>query len=184
MQIGYRTPFQPKLEKWSGFADMEVQVNRRRFARDGRMFPEERRNLSLLRYRAPGDTDNTVATWTCDFANKAFVFRLPWALLLVTDPSSHQVLSTAVRGPVFATTNTSGLQAFALSFHPGEAIQFQLPFGRIPVADSLPASDDKGQVKNVATYTWAGWNAVVVTGRPKASYGAMQKVFREMKGPS
>ncbi len=183
-QIGFKIPFEPKLEKWSGFEDIEVETNRRRFARDGRMFPSQRQNLSTLHYRPPGDTEDTVATWTCDFAGRAFVFRLPWSLLLVTDPSSLQVLSAAARGPLFATAATKGIQVFALSFHPGEPIQFQVPFGRIPIADSLPGSDDRGNMKGLATYSWAGWNSVTVTGRPKAAYASLQKVFKEMKGPS
>ena len=37
---------------------------------------------------------------------------------------------------IMRNSSTGGLQVYAVSFHPGEPIQFQLPFGRIPVADS------------------------------------------------
>lgn len=184
VQVGYRIPFEPKLEKWSGFEEIVVEVNRRRFARDGRMFPAQRHNYSLLRYRPAGQTDDTLATWTCDFGNQAFIFRLPWAQLLVMDPSSHRVLAGVGGGPQFVATQTSGLQLFALSFRPSDPIQFHLPFGRVPVADSLPARDGKGSFQGLKTYIWAGWNSVTVQGRPKTGYPMVQKLFRELRGPS
>src|ERR1019366_4063252 len=102
-QIAYRLPFDPQLERWSGFEEMIVEPNPRRFSRDGRVFPSQRHNRSTLHYRAAGDLEDTVATWTCDFANKAFVFRIPWALLMVTDPSSHRVMGSAVAEEKFDT---------------------------------------------------------------------------------
>ena len=60
--LSFRIPFRPELEEWSGFEEILVETNRRRFSRDGRMFPPQRHSLSQLRYRPAGQTDDTVAT--------------------------------------------------------------------------------------------------------------------------
>jgi hypothetical protein len=99
--------------------------------------------MSQLRYRAPGQTNDTLATWTADFSEDALVFRLPWPMLFVTDPSSRRVLSGTEGGPEFMTAETAGIQFFAVSFRPGDPVEFSLfPLGGVPAADSLPAIAD------------------------------------------
>ncbi len=183
VQITYRIPFSPGLEKWAAFEEIVVETNRRGFARDGRMFPAQRYSYSLLRYR-PAGSDDTQATWTCDFANKAFIFRLPWALLMVTDPSTRRVLAATGGGPQFLITESTGVQLFSVSFRPGEPIQFHLSSGGVPAVDSLPPRDEQGSLTGLKTYAWPTWNAVSLKGREKSGYTMVQKVFRELREPS
>jgi len=179
--LSYRIPFRPALEEWSGFEEILVETNRRRFARNGRMFPPQRYSLSQLRYRPAGQSDDTVATWTCDFSGNAFIVRIPWAMLYFTDPSSRSVLAGTEGGPAFVAAETSGMQLFAVSFRPGDPVEFGLfPLGGVPVADSLPALDDRGSFQGLQTYSWPKWDSVSVRGRWKIGYTLVQSAFREV----
>lgn len=183
VQLSYRIPFRPQLEEWSGFEEILVETNRRRFARDGRQFPPQRYSLSQLRYRPAGQSDDTLATWTCDFAGNALVFRLPWAALFFTDPSSRQVLAGTEGGPRFVAAETSGLQFFAVSFRPGDPVEFGMfPLGGVPASDSLPALDERGSFQGLKTYGWPKWDSISSKGRWKAGYTSVQSAFREVGG--
>ena len=182
-QIAYRIPFEPKLENWSGFEEMVVETNRLRFARNGQFFPPQHESLSLLRYRPTGRSEDTLATWTSDFANHAFYFRLPWALLMVMDPSTRLVLAATEGGPQFVSAKTNGLQLFAVSFRPDDSIQFQdVPLSGVPVVDSLPGING-GSFTGLRTYAWPVWDEIPFQGRPKAGFAILQGVFRELEIP-
>ncbi len=185
LQSGYRIPFAPLRDKSAGFEEIVVEINRRRFGRDGRQFPPQRHNFSTLRYRAPGQSDDTQATWSVDFVNKAYVFRIPWALLLVMDPSSHRVYARTEGGPQFVSEETKGFQVFAVSFRPSDPIRFDhnVPGGNT-VADTLPSRDKIGVLTGLKIYEWPGWNTVNPKGRTKAGYPVVQKAFREVKAAS
>ena len=162
---------------------MVVETNRLRFARNGRIFPPQHENLSLLRYRPAGRSEDTLATWTSDFANNAFYFRLPWALLLVMDPSSQLVLAATEGGPQFVSAKTNGLQLFAVSFRPGDSIQFQeVPLSGVPAVDSLPEING-GSFAGLRSYAWPVWDEIPFQGRPKAGFAILQGVFRELEIP-
>jgi len=165
---------------------MMVEPNRRRFARDGHMFPAELYNESLLQYEPAGQTNGSMAEWTCDFTHNAFVFRLPWGLLTVMDPSSHQVFAATGKGLQITGAETEGLVLFAASFRAIGPIQFQqMRGGGTPPVDALPGLDEQGWFRRLPRYNWPGWNAVKVQeGRPKEAYLSLQKVFRELRGPS
>ena len=186
VQSSYRIPFTPALADWTGFEEIMVEPNRRRFARDGHLFPAQLYNESLLQYAPAGRTSDSMADWTCDFTHNAFVFRLPWGLLTVMDPSSHQVFAGTERGLRFASLETEGLVLFAASFRAIGPIQFQqLRGGGTPAVDALPGVDEQGWFRRLPVYTWPRWNAVKVQeGRPKGAYVSLQKVFRELRGPS
>ena len=186
VQSSYRTPFAPVLADWSGFEEIVVEPNHRRFARDGHVFPAQLNNESLLQYEPPGRTGDSRAEWTCDFAHNAFLFRLPWGLLTVMDPSSHQVFEGTSQGPRFTGGETPGLALFAVSFRTIGPIQFQQTRGGgTPAVDSLPGMDQQGWFRQLPVYNWPSWTAVPAQeGRPKSGYASLQKAFREVRGPS
>lgn len=185
VQSSYRAPFAPALADWSGFEEIFVEPNRRRFARDGHLFASQLYNESLLRYAPAGSTEGSEANWTCDFTHNAFIFRLPWELLMVMDPSSHQVYGGTLRGPRFTGVETKGLEFFAASFRAIGPIHFQqLRGGGTPAVDTLPALDDHGTFRGLAPYGWPGWNDVNVSARPKKVYTTLEKLFHELRGPS
>jgi hypothetical protein len=185
VQSSYRVPFTPYLADWSGFEEILVEPNRRRFARDGHVFPSQLYNESLLRYAPAGSTQGSEANWTCDFTHNAYIFRLPWELLMVMDPSSHQVYAGTEKGPRFTGVETPGLVMFVASFRAIGPIHFQqLRGGGTPAVDTLPALDNQGTFKGMPTYGWPGWNEVKVQGRPKKAYTSLEKLFHELRGPS
>lgn len=186
VQSSYRIPFAPALADWSGFEEILVEPNRRRFGRDGHLFPAQLYNESLLQYGPAGRTSDSMADWTCDFTHNAFVFRLPWGLLTVMDPSSHQVFAGTEKGLRFTGVETAGLVLFAASFRAIGPIQFQqLRGGGTPAVDTLPGLDKQGWFRRLPVYNWPGWNAVKAReGRPKGAYASLQKVFRELRKPS
>ncbi|OFV98676.1 MAG: hypothetical protein A3F68_03660 [Acidobacteria bacterium RIFCSPLOWO2_12_FULL_54_10] len=184
-QLGYRIPFRPSIEEWSGFEEIVMEMSRRRYARNGTMFAPQRYSYSLLRYREPGEVEDTLATWTADFENKALIFRLPWALLSFTDPSTKRVLAGTEGGPTFTASPSQGIQPFAISFQPGDTIDYSVfPVGGVPATDSLPALATNGSLEGLQTYTWASWNSVVAAKRWKTGYTAIQEAFKKVGGPA
>jgi hypothetical protein len=182
-RIVYRIPFEPVLGDWSGFKDILVEANARRFARDGHMFPPETVNQSVLHYGPSEQLDGSEAAWTADFATHAFIVRIPWALLLVTDPSSHQVLARTGGGRSFEIRATPGIELFAISHLADRPIQpQQFPRQGVPATDSLPGLKE-GVLADLKMYHWAGWNTLSAIGRPKKGYATVQKAFRELKVP-
>jgi hypothetical protein len=175
--LGLRRPWNPALQDWSPFEEMQVEANRMRFSRDGSSFPPQVYSRSLLRY-GPLDPSSpqydSLATWSADYPNKALIFRIPWGLLFVTDPSSRQVYAGTQAGGQTFSAGTEGLSVFALSFRPGNTPPnwSLFPVGSLAPTDSLPAMGRDGTLEGVQRYNWAGWNKVELSGRLKA--GARQ----------
>lgn len=181
-RLTYRVPLVPTVTNWSGFEEILVETNPRRFARDGRMFPPQRYNYTPLRYRPAGNSEDTLATWTCDFTKNAFVFRIPWALLMVMDPTSHQVLAGIGAEARLVSAETSGLQLLAVSFRPGDPIQLhQPPLRGVPAVNSLPSRNSQGELTGLRSYRWPAWDLASLQGRRKASYAIVQRAFRELR---
>jgi len=187
VSLEIRSPWKPVLDDWSSFEDIVVESNRLRFSRDGAMFPPQRYSRSLLRY-GPLDPNarqyDSLATWSADFQNNALVFRLPWSLLFVTDPSSRQIYAGAEAGAKLQTAGTEGLDIFAVSFNPGKATPDwgRFPVSSLAVTDTLPPADRQGTLIGIQRYRWQDWNVVKLSGRLKASARTLQKIFRELKG--
>ena len=187
MFLQFRSSWEPVLDDWSPFEDIVVETNRMRISRDGTVFPPQRYSRGLLRY-GPLDPNHpeydSLATWAADFDNNALVFRLPWALLLATDPSSRHVYSGAEAGGQLRSATTDGIAVFALSFRPPqEPVDWsQFPSTSLPSTDSLPGVSRQGLFTEVLPYRWKGWDSVQVSGRLKASVAALQKSFQDLKG--
>ena len=181
-----RSPWKPVLEDWSAFEEIVVETNRLRFARDGTLFPPQRYSRSLVRY-GPLDPNapqyDSLATWSADFQNNALIFRLPWALLFVTDPSSRQVFAETQTATQLRSVPTEGVALFALSFLPpvNGPDWTRFPSSPMAVTDSLPSIGEGGTLAGVRKYSWKGWDSVKLSGRLKASTAALRKSFQELK---
>ncbi len=186
--LGLRRSWKPALEDWTPFEEMTVETNRMRFSKDGTLFSQRRYSRSVLRY-GPLDSNSpqydSVAIWSADFPSNSLIFRLPWGMLYVTDPSSRQVYSgTATENRVqVQALGTDGLGLFALSFRPAQPPPdlSRFPAASLPVTDSLPGVDSQGTLTRVQKYRWEEWNSVKVNGHLRASTRALQKSFRELK---
>jgi tetratricopeptide (TPR) repeat protein len=175
--LGLRRPWKTALEDWSPFEEIQVGVNRTRFSRDGTQFPPQHYSRSQLRY-GPLDPNSpqydSLATWSADYPTNCLIFRIPWGLLFVTDPSSRQVYGGTLVNGQTVPVGTEGLSFFALSFRPGDTPPSwgRFPSGSLTLTDSLPAMNQDGTLAGVQRYNWEGWDQVELRGRLKA--GARQ----------
>jgi hypothetical protein len=150
-----------------------VTVHRRRFARDGTVFPENVYNASPLREGTPA-TD-TLADFHYSEKNGFLEVRIPWSLLNVSDPSRLQVIVSEKERRII-----EGLRILAASYKPrGRNDSTAAPLARTSnVTDLLPRSPSRTTV-----YKWRGWELPEYTIRPKRSYFVMKEVFGGMEAP-
>ena len=91
-ELTYKRNFASQLQDTGTLQEMIIETNRRRFGRDGTMFPAQRYSRSTLRYAASeSERTDTLPEWYSDKKTKTIVVRIPWGKLYVTDPSSHRV---------------------------------------------------------------------------------------------
>lgn len=176
---------QLRLEQSSPFQEMLTEVNLRRFARDGTVFPAVDFNRSPLRY---GTADpnlpqfSTHATWHADERQGLIELRIPWGLLLVMDPSGLQVFAgtdadryTSSPGswfPKFQPTPGISIAAFALrTSSPGGGQSTR------SITSSLPSLREGLLSASPAVYTWKSWEKVAYRPYFKPSYFALQEIF-------
>lgn len=142
----YNRPFR-SLTVSGGWDSLVVTPNRRRFGRDGTVFPAQRQERGALRHARQQET--SLADW---FASPTGIVevRIPWGLLNVTDPSSRSVLwGLAPNGRDPASASTSGFRFVVESYDPAA------PRGGL---DRLPGGAGAGFSSAIA-WTWPTWEA-------------------------
>ena len=150
-------PFVSLPNEDGDFQPMIREANRRRFGRDGTEYPRIEVNQSPLRYAkaVPADRQADMAVGTRDTTG-VLEIRLPWNLIQITDPSSHQVLDQrGTDGPPFATSSTEGIRVHVVVRSGGEETDFR----------SLPP------------FRWEGWELPEHHLRLKASYEILREAF-------
>jgi hypothetical protein len=176
-QLRYRIPFLPRLDQRATFAEMVVEPNRRRYGRDGRLYPPVRYSRSPLKWGTlgQGSTEyNSLAQWYANPKTNMVELRIPWGLLLVTDPSSLQVLAGIDRSGTFYTETTPGLRVALLSYRPQSG----------EVTDVLPALQPGGVIaeEDLKRYVWEPWDSVEAKPYVKDSYAVVQRAFVAVRG--
>jgi hypothetical protein len=160
-----------------------------RFSRDGAQFPPRRYSRSPLRFgsldRGAAEYDS-LATWAADYASNSLIFRIPWGMLFVTDPSSRQIYAGTGTGGELLSTTAEGIGIFAVSIVPDRA---GMDFSRFPSAplhavDFFPSADSRGVFTGALTYAWKDWNGISPSGRLKAGAAIVQRAFRDLRNPS
>lgn len=164
------------LEDTTGWAAMDVVVNRMRFGRDTTAFPALGYDRGVLPRGAWPD-----GSWRWEAGGRVLQVRIPWALLGVTDPTERRVLRP-VEGPVpwreLADPVAQRRGDYATEV--ARAVLF-----------AFSSASDGG---------WRGWpgpgaDAIVVypwevrdeprwRTRPKAALRAMRQVFDELEPPA
>lgn len=150
-----------------------VTVHRRRFSRDGTIFPEKVYNASPLRERT--SARDTLADFRYSRENGILEVRIPWSLLNVSDPSRLRVIVSDRERRI-----GDGLRILAASFKPrGRNDSTAAPLATTSnVTDLLPRDPSMTTV-----YRWRGWEVPKYSVRPKASYFVMKEVFGAMEAP-
>jgi hypothetical protein len=161
----------------SGSLRTGCETNRRRFARDGRLFPSLRYSRSLLRFGNgnPSAKDfDSLAEWFADATKKTILVRLPWGKLLVTDPSSRQVFFGFNASALARSTTSPGIGLAFFNLAPNTTNDLS----SMKLLSSFPRAEN-GEIHNPANLAWQPWNAVSPEMYLKKSYYALQKEFNE-----
>lgn len=152
------------------FVKMLMRVNRPRFARDGRRFEPVTVERGRLRFVAEGEDARVVAQ--ADAAagpGGAIEVRIPWALLNVSDPSSHRVLNGVSRAEDSESTQTKGFRIYSYSFDRARI--------KNPLRDQLP-----GAWARSAMFRWAGWEEPKYRLEPKLGAAVIARTMQELAG--
>lgn len=160
----------------SEFEEIIVQVNRRRYGRDGTFFPADRYSRSLLTYGVfePESPEyNSLGQWYYDPDKQELRLRLSWGLLLVMDPSSGFVY-WAIDGdgkPAGIHSDQIGLAAFAYRPSPSPSADPQV----------VPERNLSGSLAPMAI-SWPEWDRLSTTQVPKKSYFMLRPEFERLTG--
>ncbi len=141
------------------FVRLMFEANRERIGRDGSRYPAVAVDRGALRYgsldpKAPEfDTRTDVAVGV---STGTIELRVPWALLNVTDPSSHRVVHQEVEhDSPLDTVATDGFRIYAFALDPSSPAR--KPLSRIPAAGA-----------KAPLYVWAPWDEPSYRVEPKA----------------
>ena len=144
------------------FESIVMESNRRRIGRDGTVYQPIRQNWGKLRQGTV--KTNTLADWNYDAKRLFIEVRLPWGLLNVTDPSSHQVLHTPLATGDLNTISTDGFR-FTVSTYPVSAPGQSL---ETLTSDQL--------------FRWPNWEVPTYRAELKPAYSLMKKTFESFGG--
>ncbi len=164
------------------FVERTTVVNRARYGRDGHVFPEIDYNASRFPYGTADPANSQFSShslWHVTAEKGMIELRIPWGMLLVTDPSSRQVFAGTEekrRGgqeavfPISDRTEGISLAAFAL-YVPGPGLPQEL-------SSALPPLARNGVLSAASPiYSWEKWDRVEYRPYYKQGYAALQKAF-------
>jgi tetratricopeptide (TPR) repeat protein len=178
-ELSFRRSFTPTMQGTGTFEEQVIETNRRRFARDGRVFPAQRYSRSVMRQGSgkPSAPDHdSLAEWYADVARAEILVRIPWGKLYITDPSSKQAFYGFDEQVQVRTIPSSGVEITVFALRPHEDPQ---DLSAMEVTASFPSAA-AGRIQDPVRFTWPVWHEVVQP-EPyqKKVYYELQKKFRE-----
>lgn len=180
-RIWRKQGMQPALANSASFQNIVIEANPARYGRDGTEFPAINYDRSPLPY-GTADRSNSQfsshALWNAHFERGMIELRIPWGLLLVSDPSSRQVFAGTDQQwrPLSKTTPGISVAAFEVGVATSSGREHRV------VTSSLPPLTDAQLAQGVPLYTWQTWNQVRYRPYFKQSYFALQKLFSQLTG--
>lgn len=169
-ELQFRRSYTPEMESRGTFQELVVETNRRRFARDGTMFPGQRYSRSQMRYTNMNDREtDSLAEWYTDPKAQAVVVRIPWGKLLVTDPSSRHAYYGFDSTGHLTTAVTTGIE---VSLYELKRTNDEL--ASMSVISSFP---EKNQPPK--KFEWKTWEKLQLEPYLKKAFFVMQKEFQE-----
>ncbi len=168
------------------FKEVKVLVNREQVSdRDGTLFPAVYFNQSILSYgdfRFESKKYNSLAHYFVDDQTGSIVFRLPWALLNVSDPSSRRVLydsrENLPAGPAELWLY-SGIDSIGTRKTKG--FKFYIAAIRNEKIVDLGPRGKGGFKPDTERFFWKSWDEPVFEERLKKSYPIIRKLFSEVR---
>lgn len=165
----HRRPATIGIEADGRFDELFMITNRARYGRGGGFWPAQGYDRGALRFGT--QESSTLSDWYLDREAGIMEFRIPWALLNVTDPSSHTVLydPPGTNGGEFGTATTDGFRIGAVLYRQG---------ARPTALDALPATDrGRWQASAFTTFLWPGWEAPTSHSRLKPVYDSLRTTW-------
>lgn len=103
--------------------------------------------------------------------------RIPWQLLNVKDPSTHEIMGDLWTAKGLSASETStGIKLAALTYRPDGAVR-NGPGGKdIAFASQKPVNDTL-RMQDMPVYQWQGWEQPQYHERLKQSYDVMKNLF-------
>jgi hypothetical protein len=179
----YRRSFTPRLEQTGQFGEFLVETNRRRFGRDGTVFPSQRYSRSVLRFANgnPSAPDyDSLAEWYSDAKKNVIYVRIPWGKLLITDPSSRQAFHGFDDRAQIRTVSSTDVEISIFELTPGANPG---DVSAATVVASYPVVQN-GRIEQPARFLWKTWDTVPLEPYFKKAFYAMQKEFVDMEHPT
>ncbi len=160
------------------FEDMVIEANPVRFARDGTEFPALTYDRSPLPYGTADRASpqfSSHALWNAHPERGLIELRIPWGLLLMSDPSQREAFAGTNQQWLPLSRKTQGISIAVFEIGVTKASGRE----QRTIASSLPALQDRQRVATTMSYTWEPWNQVQFRPYFKQSYYALQKVFAQ-----
>jgi hypothetical protein len=160
------------------FGELTVEVNQPRWARDGREYPPIRLGHATLPLGTADPEEegySSRALWHVDARRGVLEFRLPWLMLLITDPVARLAFAgtDSVRVPL--ATSTEGVAVSVFTYSMGDADTTSVSplqlIGSLPAVSSRVAGEPR-------VYRWGAWERVRYRAYPKPAYYALQSLWR------
>lgn len=181
-QSVYNRPFRTRANNDGRYDTLYVTPNRRTIGRDGTVYPALRIERNALRHAR--QQESTLADWYADPETGTIEVRIPWGLLHVTDPSSHQVLFGSPSVPEPLSRTTDGFRFVVQSIDRTDASRGDL-LPRIDAADAARSARSPSAAGTTPpafapppTWRWPGWEEPRWYAERKPLFDAMREVFR------
>jgi len=169
-------PYRSQAADRGDFVEIRTFTNRARYGRDGTFFPARGYSRSPLR---AGNTDprsvdfDSLADWFVSADGKLLEARIPWGLLNVADPSSHQVIhETEEREGVVQTRATDGFRFHLLALK-------RRRDGDLRILDRFPAQGV--EARDYPTFLWPAWEQPTYRLEPKPSYDILREAMQSLE---
>jgi hypothetical protein len=182
-RIWTKRNMEASLEEEVPFEEMSVEVNRRRFSRDGREYRSQNYNHSILPFGIadPEHADYAShAMWHVDPESGMVEVRIPWPLLLVAEPPNREVFAGLEDQlfPVPFTRPTPGVSIAAFAFQMSNADNGDT--GEPILRSAFPPLAEGSTVGDPSLYDWDTWTSVRFSAYFKPSYFALQEFWSTM----
>ncbi|HJV22853.1 MAG TPA: tetratricopeptide repeat protein [Holophagaceae bacterium] len=173
----YSRPYRTLAHEGGSFLMPRTESNRDRVGRDGTRFPGHQQEIGWLRRGTQDRKDpafDSRSEWIEGRLPDGRGFleaRLPWGLMNVTDPSSHQVVQDTVPpGDGVGLATTPGfrilLARLAASASPTQ--------GGAAITATLPAAK-AGTIPSAPLFAWPGWEEPTWHSFRKLGFGIVKK---------
>jgi hypothetical protein len=164
----YNRPFRSLANAAGKYDSIVVVTNRRRFGRDGTVYPRQSVNRSRLLFAR--QSENSLADWYADSATAVIEVRIPWGMLNVLDPSSRLVLRGSQSGDIAGVT-TDGFRFVVESYDPSH-----------PRAggDHLPNGSPGTAFGPLPTWSWQSWEEPRWYEELKPQFETMRRAFADI----